>query len=892
MPRTARADIELAPAADGYVGAFLVVGPLSAGTRLDDKWGSLDAVFGRAAGPGVPGSWQLLYDGRAAIDLQRKLGSQRAGNRALAAGVLSLSESFDGWLLVSVDGALTVSIDGAVVWSRSGQRQRGNSWDTISVELDSGDHAVILALEHPGKHWALEMRWLDKSDLRPPRAARWLLKGTPRSLEQQVNAAMLEATLGCSLTQEGFLPELQVSYPRGAPMPSDRSVRVQTRLPAGSVQSALGPILVNQHGAQRLQAHLPRLAGNELYPGRRRQVFEVRVGNNRLQASLAVSPQAVDLVARAEALRQLLLSRSDVSEDLRQVLLATLDDHVAELERSSQTGQPHLLAAASVQLERLLEASTQDPEFLLRPGVHALAHPSALDSKPQGFWIHVPEGFEPGGNKRYPAVLALHGYNGTPQGILQAFIDSKSMRASPLVDGFVIAPEAHGNSFYRGPGEFEAMAVLERARRLYPIDSDRISVTGVSMGGTGAAHLALRYPDVFSAAAPLCGYHSYFIRRDVQGRVLRSWEESRMHHWSTASWADNGRHVPLFVAHGTRDYPLENSKVLIRAYQERGYSVQQEWPDIGHPVWTISYQGARLWPWLSRQVRPQAPDHITLSSDTLRYARQHWLEVRQFAQFGKRAQLDARRSNPATTIVQTQNIARFRLAPDARATHAGQRSTAIVDGQVLELDRKPWTEFYLTNRWHAGAPPRSKLEKLPGLEGPIRDAFLGPVVFVYGSQSPRSLRVNREVAELFGRYHSGTTLDYPVVADRDLTPDLARSHSLVLVGTAEDHSVLRRMAPSLPIQRAADAIWVGSEKYVGEDIGAVFIHPNPESPGRYVIVITAVEVGGILRALSLPRLLPDYVVYDVKLRNAASEQVLGSAEVRAAGYFSSDWSLP
>ena len=57
-----------------------------------------------------------------------------------------------------------------------------------------------------------------------------------------------------------------------------------------------------------------------------------------------------------------------------------------------------------------------------------------------------------------------------------------------------------------------------------PIDRDRVTITGPSMGGIGAASVPLRHPDRFAAAAPLCGYHSYFVRRDVSGRPIRPWE--------------------------------------------------------------------------------------------------------------------------------------------------------------------------------------------------------------------------------------------------------------------------------------------------------------------------------------------------------------------------------
>jgi len=104
--------------------------------------------------------------------------------------------------------------------------------------------------------------------------------------------------------------------------------------------------------------------------------------------------------------------------------------------------------------------------------------------------------------------------------------------------------------------------------------------------------------------------------------------------------------------------------------------------------------------------------------------------------------------------------------------------------------------------------------------------------------------------------------------------------------------VLRELAGKLPIETVPVGIRAGGKTYSGENVGGIFIHPNPKHPDRYVVVITAPSVGGILRALSLPQLLPDFIVYDINLRDAASQQVLGSARVRAAGFFERDWSWP
>jgi len=882
------ADLRLVPAATGHVGAFLVLGPLGPGATTFDPAG-WQVRYGKPPAARAPGSWQLGVSGPTGLDLEKQLGTEQPGARAYVGGVLELPEALAGLLLISADGSVRVSVDGVPQWSRAGRGFRGQSWDTIPLDVAAGRHLVLIELEHPGIHWAFEMRWLDRTTLRAPKNARWVLEGTPPALEPLVNQKLLSASLTAHVDALGFTPSLVLDHPRGMLASENTQARVSLKLGDGSVREhRLGPVAVTEHGVQRLRATLPALTEGELGAGTRELKVSLEVGPERAALSLAVSRAAANLAGRALTKLSELAANSKLTGPVRAVLTATVEYHLRGLEAASATGQPYLLNQAASELERVVTAIDKNPEYLFLPGVHALAHRSAIDGGLQGFWLHVPASFDPKSGRKYPSVLALHGYDGSPQGVLQAFVDSKSRDARPGIDGFVIAPEAHGNAFYRGAGEYEAMAVLNLVRELYPIDPERTSVTGVSMGGTGTAELAFRYADTFSAAAPLCGYHSYFVRKDTQGRPLRPWEVAQMHHWSTSSWAGNGRHLPLFVAHGLQDHPVANSKVLIQAYNELGYSVVEEWPDIGHAVWTISYEGGRLWPWLSQRSRPSAPDHVTIVSDSLRFGRHYWAEVRELDRYGAQARLDVTRSSALALAVTTENVRHFRLT---NLSGAG-RLSIVIDREQLDVAAAPSLDFWRGERWQPGAPPITAHAKRAGIEGPIRDVFLGPVAFVYGSLSPSTQRVNREVAERFGRYHQGVTLDYPVLADRAVTPDLTRTHSLVLVGTPEDNSVLRRLQAKLPIETVAGAIRAGGKTYSGENVGAIFIHPNPEAPDRYVVVITAPSVGGTLRALALPQLLPDFLVYDINLRDAAAQQVIGSARVRAAGYFERDWSWP
>lgn len=877
---------ELIPAPDGHVGVFLVLGPLHPKAPTTD-FGALEPHLGRYA-QGL-GTWQLLAHGKGALDLAKRLNTKRVGSQVVVAGVLELPNSFDGWLLLSVDGTARVAIDGTLVATFAHDRLRADSWDTVPVRLAAGRHVVSLLLEHPGRHWALQARWLARENMRPPAGARWVLDGTSAQLDRFIGSQLLSTRLWTTIDDAGFTPSVELGFDRGALAADTLPASIKSRPPGSQWQEhRLGSLSVNAHGIHPLSAALPRISVASLPQGTHLARFRLQVGPHGVGAEVAIDPGAVELVRRAEQLRHSLAGAS-LPAKVGDLLAATLDYRLRQLNEATESGQAFLLRQAMRELEALLAETAQDPLFALRPGVHRLAHRSSLDGRPQSFWLHVPSGFVPGTQKRYPLVLALHGYNGSPQGIIEAFLDSKSRSAKAEVDGFVVAPEAHGNTFYRGPGEYEAMSVLRLVRETFPIDEARISVTGVSMGGTGAAQLALRYSDTFAAAAPFCGYHSYFIRRDTRDRQLRDWERGRMHHWSTSSWAANGRHLPLFVAHGTQDHPLENSKVLIRAYRQLGFSVQEEWPDIGHFVWTISYRGARMWRWLTSHTRPERPDHFNIYTDALRYGARYWAAIERLERYGMPASLEVERRSAGRIEVRTANVQRFRLDPQPHGP-----VEVVVDGQQLDFAPGAAVQLARSASWQASGhvDEASQFVKRAGSEGPIRDAFLGPVAFVYGTLSASSWRANREVAERFGRYHQGVTLDYPVLADRDVTPELIRRSSLVLVGNARDHLILGRLNERLPARHVSSGLQFGGEVYRGEDLGAVYIYPNPEAPERYIVVITGSEVGGILRALSLPRLLPDFVVYDVGLRAAAGEQLLGSASVLRAGYFTHEWQVP
>lgn len=117
----------------------------------------------------------------------------------------------------------------------------------------------------------------------------------------------------------------------------------------------------------------------------------------------------------------------------------------------------------------------------------------------------------------------------------------------------------------------------------YPVDTSRIYITGLSMGGFATWDLTARFPNKFAAAVPVCG----------GGDVKQ---------------AEKIAHLPLRVFHGAKDkvVPAERSRAMIKAIRAAGGNPKYtEYPNLGHFSWDAAYNTPDLLPWLFSQTKKQ-----------------------------------------------------------------------------------------------------------------------------------------------------------------------------------------------------------------------------------------------------------------------------------------------
>jgi poly(3-hydroxybutyrate) depolymerase len=941
-PRIALAsEVMLVPPPSGRIGAWLALGPINVkGKRgqqrsldsnmlMDADEASLVGKLGRAvtvgaadgSGESTSPSWRILNSSEGPLDIAAAM-NPRGEAFAFLYGVLHLPTALKG-------GALLLgSSDGARVWvgrkeisSTDGNRPQRDDEDIARLDLPPGDHGILVKLHHRDGYWAFRMRIVDAT-FTAPRGAFFRLPATTDADVRSLAAKMADVDISRGLTAAGFEPSVNVSFPEGILRGTERQVRITAMARTGDRKRDLfavdgGEVPLSETGPSDLKVRLPAISPEEL--GENEDGAElslaVEVAGRKIESTSAARPymhQAMAAAARAIALCPDQPNGFLTDPAVTRATMVHLRDRFARYVNAGDKDIETLASDARTIIEYAADIEAERDPLRVHAGIRRFAYRSPLDGEPSPFGMYVPASYvdaHGGRTKTYPLVVALHGLNGKPISMVRWFFghddegrDSEWEDRHPgeveSIEGFVLSPNGHGNAMYRELGESDVVRLVDWAASFYPIDKNRITITGVSMGGTGTASIAFRYPDRYAAAEPLCGYHSYLIRGDIVGRGLRPWERLLVEQRSNTLWAENGLYMPLYIWHGRRDYPEKNSGVLIDRYQALGYSVEHEHPNVGHNVWTKAYDALGGFRWLSQQTRPEHKKRVIFKTNSLRYQDNAWVHVREIAGDLAFATIDANIVDPAQITVTTEKVEAFSLDRDTELVSATAPTRVTVDGVLLTFDpAQPIAAHRAGGTWVAGNRPEAPgLQKRAGLAGPMRDAFFEPLVFVYGTLDPAHVRANRDIARAWARIKWGVDIRYPVISDREYDEQLGDEHSLVLIGNAESNRVVRDMESSLPFRVSGKSIVLGSEgstrkEWKGKDLGVAFIYPNPKHPSRYVLVLEGTSAMGTFRAMALPELLPDYMVFDARIAAARGQIVLGGAPTLAAGFFRRDWTL-
>jgi hypothetical protein len=233
------------------------------------------------------------------------------------------------------------------------------------------------------------------------------------------------------------------------------------------------------------------------------------------------------------------------------------------------------------------------------------------------------------------------------------------------------------------------------------------------------------------------------------------------------------------------------------------------------------------------------------------------------------------------------------LALDLGAMGARGAVRAVVDGRELALPEAPAVAYLVAadgGGWTASAEePASAGKKRPGVSGPLDDVQRHPQLIVYGTQDAAQADANRRVAEHFASYDTWAAARYPVKADAEVGEEELRGRSLVLIGGPASNRITALFAADLPARFEPGAIVLRGKRHEGEGVGVSLISPHPRDPAEYVVLHAGVGFRGTLYSRHLPRLAPDYLVYDARIAVQKGDNLLDRRAVLDGGFFDDAW---
>lgn len=215
-------------------------------------------------------------------------------------------------------------------------------------------------------------------------------------------------------------------------------------------------------------------------------------------------------------------------------------------------------------------------------GGQHIAHPLNSDKSTYGYYLYTPGGYKPTGPK-YPLLIFLHGAGErgnsaiTPAALDKILVHGppkliKAKQWNPKTPMVVASLQCHDS--WWDPKKVKA--ATEFLMKTYAIDTTRIYMTGLSMGGFGtwdqiglygkAAHI--------TAVLPICGGGSMNPQRTARAAK-----------------------IPIWAFHGDKDQTVspEYDKQMFPAVNALNPPVKMKltlYPGVGHDAWTRTYSNS------------------------------------------------------------------------------------------------------------------------------------------------------------------------------------------------------------------------------------------------------------------------------------------------------------
>lgn len=181
-----------------------------------------------------------------------------------------------------------------------------------------------------------------------------------------------------------------------------------------------------------------------------------------------------------------------------------------------------------------------------------------------------------------PLLIFLHGSGekGTDLEKVKVHGPLKYIQTTTL-DAYILAPQCPENTYWDSESLYQ---LIQKISKENAIDTNRIYLTGLSMGGWGAWNLAMAHPELFAALVPICG----FVDRVPMIENCKIAE------------------IPTRIFHGLLDdvVDVDYSIQIYKRLQPCSKDIELTiFDDANHDSWSRVYSDPKIYEWLFNQVK-------------------------------------------------------------------------------------------------------------------------------------------------------------------------------------------------------------------------------------------------------------------------------------------------
>jgi hypothetical protein len=411
---------------------------------------------------------------------------------------------------------------------------------------------------------------------------------------------------------------------------------------------------------------------------------------------------------------------------------------------------PHPAAAAE-RIDGILKTGISFDEALMRvrhgrdyeadvPRGLQFGHHRTFDGLEQEYAFVVPKNYDP--SRPYQVRFQLHGgiARARPMPVNRVRVDA----LPGAIEEIAVFPIGWVRALWWSATQIDNLSrILDRLKRTYNVDENRVYLTGISDGGTGVYYMAFRDSTPWAGFFPLIGDMTVLSNPTVRtdGEIFPG----------------NAVNKPLYVVNTGRDrlYPAHVTQIYVDHLQKLGGTVVfRVYPEMDHSTEWWPDERPEFEAFVHDHPREPLPDKISWQTERVdRFNRAHWLIIDELGSIEGETRL------PDTNLLGRSGQIDFglRISP---ALDRGRRAHEVVSS---------------SNAFDIGLRARDRIVEING----------------------KPVQTGRDIADAMGAWSMGERLTF--VVERD-------GERKVLEGVYEPAEVNLPPAPIFPRRKASGRV--------------------------------------------------------------------------------------